>query len=94
VVPALISLVIGFSQGWSLRARLGETAALRATVEKLEREARARDAAAKADQVRAETDAAERRLLEEKVDALQARPTAGDCLPDDAARRLRDLWGR
>lgn len=94
VLIGAVAVSVGAWQGWSLRARLDETAALRATVAKLEREARAWTDAAIEDQKRANDDLADRLALQEKIDALEARPSPGDCLPDDAARRLRDLWGR
>jgi hypothetical protein len=94
VLVALVASSLGVWQGWSLRARLDEGAALRATIHKLEREAKAWDAAAAVDQERVRADLADRLALQEKIDALQSRPTAGDCLPAGPADRLRDLWGR
>lgn len=98
LVVAAVALSVGFWQGWSLRGRLDESAALRATVDKLEREARARDAAAHVDQVQAGIDAADRRALQERIDALLNAPApaapSGDGLTARDADGVRALWGR
>jgi hypothetical protein len=95
-IAGAISLLVGFSVGWSWRDSRCDAAALRLQVESLQAETtilyqrlRTADMIADADAQRAQADQDIIEELRKRADETPANANA--CLPADAARRVRDI---
>jgi hypothetical protein len=87
-------LIILAVAGWTTRDAFCDAAAAEKVVQDLQRQIRARDEAAKGDQLRAANDLKEREQLEEQLRGLESKVSEGVCFGDSDVDNVRSLWLR
>lgn len=92
IIIAAVVAAVFFGAGWRTRDAFCDAAAAKAEVASLRKQIESRDAAALQDQAKAASDALVQAQLEGAIRDLESKVSAGKCLGDADADRLRELW--